>query len=177
MQRYDAPTAEDTFGSNFPPDLLTRLAKLPLQHVRTRNDLDRIAFADGLATVAVEAPLLRHIRFKNARRNDAARIAALRSRIATYGYVGTTPIICRIGQKGKWVVVDGGHRLTALHQLYSENWRYRLAQWAWRTARRVPLLDKPARWLFGHPDTVYCILFLGPRSNRRRPGAPTLPKT
>jgi hypothetical protein len=175
MQRPPATEIEESFGAAFDPDILPRLAKLPLQHLSRPGDLDRIRFSDGLATVSVDATLLPRIRFKNARRNDLARVADLRRRIATHGYIPTTPVICRIGQKGKWIVVDGGHRLTALRQLYRDSLRYRLARRAWRLARRLPVLARPVRWLFGVPDRVYCILFLGPRSNRHRPGAPTLP--
>lgn len=173
MQRSEAFDIEDSFGAAFDPEILPKLARLPLQHLSRPRDLAQIRFVEGLATVSVDATLLRRIRFKNARRNDMARIAELRRRIAAYGYIPTTPVICRIGQKGKWVVVDGGHRLTALKHLYAHHPRYRLTQWAWRLGRRVPLLSGMVRWLFGVPDRVYCILFLGPRSNRRTDG-PTL---
>jgi hypothetical protein len=174
MQHAPASEPDDGFDARFSADIVSRLAKLPLQHLGKARDLQAITFADGLATVSVDATLLRKIRFKNARRHDARRVAELRRRIAAHGYIPTTPVICRIGQKGKWVVVDGGHRLTALRQLYGRNPRYRLAQWAWRLARRIPVLSRLVRWLFGVPDRVYCILFLGPRSNRRTDG-PTLP--
>ncbi|MGF1659543.1 MAG: ParB N-terminal domain-containing protein [Rubrimonas sp.] len=155
-------------------ETMRRIARLPLQRIATPHDLDNIAFDHGLATVEVDADLVPRIAFKNARRSDAARVAAMADRIAESGYRPLTPVICRIGRKGKWVVVDGGHRLSALRQLYSENWRFRAARWLRARARRAgrarltralaPALARLARLIAGPPNFVYAILFLGPRS-------------
>lgn len=168
MQRPVAPLADEAFDASLPPDLLRLMAKLPIQLLRTRHDLRTIAYTDGIATVMIDAPLLQYVRFKNAKRHDPARLRRLREQIATRGYVPTTPVICRIGQKGKWIVVDGGHRLTALHQLYRKSLWYRIKQAAWRLGGRLPGLKASLDRVFGLPDRVYCILFLGYRSNRLR---------
>jgi hypothetical protein len=152
------------------PETVATLARLPLQHLARKGDLKRVAFTDGLAMVSLDAPLVLDLRLKNAQRHDEARLALLRRSIARRGYAGDTPIVCRIGQKGKWVVIDGGHRLTAVRQLQEGRLWYRLARRAWRLGRNVPWLAPAVRWLFGEPDRLYCILFLGPRSNRLKRG-------
>jgi hypothetical protein len=93
-----------------------------VQRIRGPADLARIVFTDGMA--AVEAPLamLRHVRFKNDRREDSPRLEAVAESIRRVGYRPLEPIICRIGQKGRWVVVDGGHRLTAARRVDAEFW-------------------------------------------------------
>jgi hypothetical protein len=154
----------EAFGASIPPDVLARLARLPLQRVRTRADLQGIAFEDGLAALLVDATLLEDIRFKNARRGDAERIGRLVRRIAAQGYVPTTPVICRVGRKGKWVVVDGGHRLTALKALYRRNWRVRLFRFLRRRGLVAETPGRLERWVCGRPDMIYVILFLGRRS-------------
>lgn len=93
-----------------------------VQQVRSVEDLDRIVFTDGVAAVEAPAELLRSIRFKNAKRIDGPRLDAVIRSIRARGYSPVDPIIARIGQKGKWVVVDGGHRLTALRRIGRSLW-------------------------------------------------------
>ncbi len=174
--RIDAPRAaasavlHGAFEAAAGPDAaqdMRRIAQLRLQRLTAPADLDGIVFEEGLATIEFSAELLPHIRFKNARRGDEARLETLMRRIERDGYVPLTPVICRIGRKGKWVVVDGGHRLSALKRLYQRSWRRRLASWLRSRARRFPPLARLARWIGGRPDMVYAILFLGPRSLSR----------
>lgn len=103
-------------------DTPTKTRAPDVQIVRTREDFDRIVFTDGVAAVEAPAELLRHIRFKNESRGEGPRLDAVIRSIRDRGYVPTEPIIARIGQKGKWVVVDGGHRLTALKRLAESLW-------------------------------------------------------
>lgn len=149
-------------------ETMRRIARLPMQRLAKPADLDNIVFDHGLATVEVDADLIPRIAFKNAVREDAARVGRLAERIARDGFRPVTPVICRIGRKGKWVVVDGGHRLSALKLLYDENLRFRAARWLRAFARRTHALAGAARWLAGllagPPNLVYAILFLGPRS-------------
>ena len=93
-----------------------------VQYVRSAEDLEHIIFTDGVAAVEAPADLLRQIRFKNAKRKGGPRLDAVVRSIRDRGYVPVDPIIARIGQKGKWVVVDGGHRLTALKLLLKSFW-------------------------------------------------------
>jgi hypothetical protein len=123
-----------------------------IQHLRTADDIARIRFDDGMAAVMVPAEMLETIRFKNAEREDSPRLRAVIESIRRWGYRPRDPIICRIGQKGRWIVVDGGHRLTA--------------------ARRVARAFWPN--LFGRKvRDVYFLLFETPRSWRKtsRPAA------
>jgi hypothetical protein len=159
----------DALGGGVTSEMLARIARMKMQRIETVADLDNIAFDHGLATVEVNADLLPSIAFKNARRGDAARVAALMRRIEDHGYIPLNPVICRIGRKGKWVVVDGGHRLSALKLLYATSWRRRLASWL--RARGWSILEGAARRLNGPPTRIYAILFLGPRS-KSKPKAP-----
>lgn len=90
--------------------------------MRKREDLKRIAFKDGVALVETPVELLPFIRFKNDRRERSDRLRRVERSIRNKGFVPIEPIIARIGQKGRWVVVDGGHRLTAARQVSREFW-------------------------------------------------------
>lgn len=97
--------------------------KVPkLFRVRTKEDLSRIPFENGVAAVEVPARLLRKIDFKNYARGDSPRLDALRRSIRARGYQPLEPITVRIGKKGRWIVLDGGHRLTATQQVMREFW-------------------------------------------------------
>ncbi len=93
-----------------------------VQRVASAADLARIRFVDGMAAVEMPYPLLRLVQFKNDHREDSPRLRALLRAIRREGYRPVEPIICRIGQKGRWVVVDGGHRLTAARKVDGEVW-------------------------------------------------------
>ena len=93
-----------------------------IQRLRTIDDIGNIVFEDGVAAVEVPVELLRHIQFKNDERGDSPRLDAVERSIRDRGYVPTDPIIARIGQKARWVIVDGGHRLTAARAVAEEFW-------------------------------------------------------
>lgn len=93
---------------------------LSIQNIETRADLERIAFVDGVAAVMVAVGVLKHIRFKNHKREDSPRLRSVKDSIRRNGYNAQDPIIARIGQKGRWIIVDGGHRLTAARQVSRE---------------------------------------------------------
>jgi hypothetical protein len=118
-----------------------------LQRIRTPEALRAIRFEDGVALVELDAELLPLIRFKNDERGAGdPRLARLERSIRRTGYTSWKPIVARIGQKGKWVIVDGGHRLTAIRDVMGD-W------WANLFGRRV--------------RTVQFVLFTGPRSWRK----------
>lgn len=75
-----------------------------------------------MAAVEVPVELLRHIIFKNDERGDSPRLDAVERSIRDRGFVPTDPIVARIGQKGRWIIVDGGHRLTAARHVAEEFW-------------------------------------------------------
>ena len=106
-----------------------------------------------MAAVEVPVELLRHIEFKNDERFDSPRLDAVERSIRDRGFVPTDPIIARIGQKGKWVIVDGGHRLTAARQVAEEFWTNLLK----RKVRTLYFLlfETERSWLkVGRPGTV-----------------------
>lgn len=93
-----------------------------MQRLRKVEDIDKITFEDGMAAVEVPVELLRHITFKNDERGESPRLDAVERSIRDRGFVPTDPIIARIGQKGRWIIVDGGHRLTAARHVAEEFW-------------------------------------------------------
>lgn len=115
-----------------------------VQVIRKLSDLGSIEFDNGAAALEVKASLLPRIRFKNHKRGGGPRLDAVIRSIRDKGYQPMEPIIARIGRRGKWVVVDGGHRLTALRRLSGSLWSR----------------------LFGRDfGYVYFILFQGERSH------------
>ncbi|MEM1314267.1 MAG: ParB N-terminal domain-containing protein [Pseudomonadota bacterium] len=135
-----------------------------LQRLSRPEDLDAIRFTDGVALVEVAAELIPLIRFKNDHRSEDPRLKRLRESIRRDGYSSYQPITARIGQKGKWVIIDGGHRLTAIRDVMGEWWanlfgaKVRSVQFvlflgprSWRKARR---LSKSARRALAARDRV-----------------------
>jgi len=111
--------------------------------VREAADLDRIPFTDGMAAVEVPAHLLDDLELKNFERGESPRLAALERSIRARGYQPTEPITARVGRRGRWVVVDGGHRITAARHVLREFWTN----------------------LFGPKvETLYFVLFTDPES-------------
>lgn len=120
-----------------------------VQVIRSEEDLDHIRFDDDVAALEIRASLLDKVRFKNHRRGRSARLDAVVRSIRDKGYRPTEPIIARLGRKGRWVIVDGGHRITALRRL-AGGLLARMAPWAFRRD-------------YGY---VYVLLFRGRRSAR-----------
>lgn len=114
-----------------------------VQVIRTPADLSRITFEDGVAALEVRITLLDRIRFKNWRRGRSGRLSRLVRSIGDHGFNPAEPIIARVGRRGKWVVIDGGHRVTALKRLTGGFF---------------------ARLLRRDYGYMYVILFTGPRS-------------
>jgi len=111
--------------------------------VRSEGDLDKIPFVDGMAAVEIPSDLLDKIEFKHHDRGDSERLKALERSIRRNGYTPVEPITARIGRKGRWVVMNGGHRLTAARHVMREFWTN----------------------LFGRKvETLYFVLFLNPDS-------------
>ncbi len=90
--------------------------------VRTEADLDRIPFENGVAAVEVPADLLDKLHLKNAHRGDSPRLDNLVKSIRSKGFRPVEPITARIGRKGRWVVINGGHRLTAARRVMRDFW-------------------------------------------------------
>jgi len=97
------------------------LTKIPkLQQIRKPDDLDNIEFTDGLAEVEVPVELLDHVPLKHQERPDSPRLARVIRSIRNRGYSSLDPIVCRIGARGRWIVIDGGHRVTAARRVSRE---------------------------------------------------------
>ena len=97
--------------------------KLPkYQRVNDIQDITGLEFIDGLAEVEVPINLLDKLPLKNHERSNSPRLRKLLKAIRRNGYSSIDPIVIRIGRMGRWVVVDGGHRLTAARRVSKEFW-------------------------------------------------------
>lgn len=93
-----------------------------IQRVRTIDDLEHLFFSDGLAAVEVPFRLLDAVPLSNERRQPGPRLSRLKRAIRRNGYQPREPVVCRVGMKGRWVVTDGGHRITAAREVAREWW-------------------------------------------------------
>jgi hypothetical protein len=91
-----------------------------VQWVESAADLDHIQFFDEMAEIEVPVASLGKLPFKNEDRGDSARLDAVMRAIRRDGYNNAEPIIVRLGRRGRWVVIDGGHRLTAARRISKE---------------------------------------------------------
>ncbi|MGF1551110.1 MAG: hypothetical protein ACFBWO_01250 [Paracoccaceae bacterium] len=95
----------------------------PLQRVETVCDLHDIRFgAEGFASVEVPFELLDRLPLVGAERGPTPKLMALVALMRRRGFPADTPIVCRIGMKGRWVVLDGGHRITAARIVGRDRW-------------------------------------------------------
>lgn len=90
------------------------------QRVARTEDLDKIVFVDDMAEVDVPVEALDVLPLKNDERSDSARLRQLMHAMRFNGYSSVEPVIVRVGRRGRWVVVDGGHRLTAARRVAGE---------------------------------------------------------
>lgn len=102
------------------PEKTNRLP--PLFRIEAEEDLRRIPFVDGMALVEVPARLLDRLSLKHGLRGPSQRLKALETSIRSKGFQPLEPIEIRIGKKGRWLVVNGGHRLTAARKVMGEFW-------------------------------------------------------
>lgn len=93
-----------------------------LNRIRSVDDLSKIEFVDGIAEVEVPVELLDSLPLKHDERNESPRLDAVMRSIKAKGYSSLDPIVCRIGALGRWVVIDGGHRLTAAQRVAKSFW-------------------------------------------------------
>ena len=107
-----ARVADATYGDVVPQ----------VQYLTDASRRDQLQFTDGMA--AVEAPIwvVRQIPFRNDERERSRRLRRVERSIRVHGYNNAKPIICRVGAKGRWVVIDGGHRLNAARTVSAEWW-------------------------------------------------------
>lgn len=93
-----------------------------LFRVETEADLERIPFENGMAAVEVPAHLLEKLELKHADRGDSLRLRDLERSIRANGFQPLEPITARVGRRGRWIVVNGGHRITAARHIMREFW-------------------------------------------------------
>ncbi len=91
-----------------------------VQRVESAEDLDRIQFFEDMAEIEVPVSVLDKLPFKNEERGDSVRLGMVMRSIRRDGYNNAEPIIVRLGRRGRWVIVDGGHRLTAARRVSRE---------------------------------------------------------
>ncbi|MCA8878361.1 MAG: ParB N-terminal domain-containing protein [Rhodobacteraceae bacterium] len=90
--------------------------------IQTEADLERIPFVNGMAAVEIPAHLLDKLELKHAERGDSPRLRALEKSIRDRGFQPIEPITARIGRRGRWIVINGGHRITAARHVMREFW-------------------------------------------------------
>ena len=93
-----------------------------LFRVQTEEDLDRIPFENGMAAVEVPAHLLDKLELKHEDRGPSLRLNELTRSIRSRGFRPVEPITARVGRRGRWIVIDGGHRITAARTVMREFW-------------------------------------------------------
>jgi ParB-like nuclease domain len=104
-----------------PKEAIMPKSSIPaVQWVESAADLDHVEFYGDLAEIEVPVSALGNLPFKNEDRGDSARLSAVMSAIRRDGYNNAEPIIVRLGRRGRWVIVDGGHRLTAARRVSKE---------------------------------------------------------
>jgi hypothetical protein len=99
------------------------MVKCPIpgvQWVESTEDLDRVEFYDDMAEIEVPISAIEKLPFKNEARGDSVRLDEVMRSIRRDGYNNAEPIVVRLGRRGRWVIVDGGHRLTAARRVSKE---------------------------------------------------------
>ncbi|MEM8976554.1 MAG: ParB N-terminal domain-containing protein [Pseudomonadota bacterium] len=91
-----------------------------IQRVTSADDFEKIQFVEDMAMIEVPVECLDNLPFKNADRSKSARLRAVEKAIRIRGYDSLQPIIVRLGRRGRWVIVDGGHRVTAARRVAKE---------------------------------------------------------
>ena len=91
-----------------------------IQYVKKLADLDTLLFVDDVAKIMVPVGLVDRLPFKNEFRGDSARYRDVLNAIRRHGYNNFDPIVVRLGRRGRWVIVDGGHRLMAAQKVSKE---------------------------------------------------------
>lgn len=109
----------DTDDRPVPP----RRERVPaIRLIESPDDLADVEWYQDMTLVEIPVERLDAFPFKNDMREDDPRLQRIARAIRSDGYNNLSPIKIRIGRRGKWVVVDGGHRLTAARRVAREFW-------------------------------------------------------
>lgn len=91
-----------------------------VQRITSADDFKSIKFTDDVAEIEVPIECIDLLPLKNADRSDSARLRHVEREIRYHGYNNLEPVIARLGRRGRWVIVDGGHRVTAARRVSKE---------------------------------------------------------
>ncbi|MEM7621423.1 MAG: ParB N-terminal domain-containing protein [Pseudomonadota bacterium] len=93
-----------------------------VQRISKVDDIKNIEFHNEMALVEVPVSLLDKLPLKNDFRSNSSRLMKVLNAIRWNGYNNRDPVIARVGRAGRWVIEDGGHRLTAAKIVTREFW-------------------------------------------------------
>ncbi len=113
VRRWSTPVLTGAAGANERPGV---------QLVRTAEDLAQIAFVDDVAEIEVPIEAIDLLPFKNEDRSDSERLRRVENAIRRLGYNNPDPVVVRLGRRGRWMIVNGGHRVTAARRVSREFW-------------------------------------------------------
>ena len=91
-----------------------------IQRITSAADFETIQFVDDMAMIEVPVECLDKLPIKNADRANSQRLRTVERAIRVRGYDSLQPVIARLGRRGRWVIVDGGHRVTAARRVSKE---------------------------------------------------------
>ena len=91
-----------------------------MQRVESAEDFADIQFVDDMAEIEVPVEKIDCLPLKNEDRVDSERLNKVVRQIRWHGYNSVEPVIVRLGRRGRWVIVDGGHRVTAARKVSRE---------------------------------------------------------
>lgn len=94
----------------------------PVKMMHSVRDLGQIEFANGVAEVDVPIELLDQLPLVGDERPDTERLERLMRDIRKQGYGGEPRIVIQLDGAGRWIVIDGGHRITAARRIAREFW-------------------------------------------------------
>ncbi len=91
-------------------------------YLRRIEDIAKIEYVDGVAEVDVPIELVGQLPLLGADRPDSPRLQRLMRAIRSEGYRGGPRIVVQVDREGRWLVIDGGHRITAARRVAKEFW-------------------------------------------------------
>ena len=95
---------------------------LDVQRISCADDLENLRFFNDMAAVEVPIELLGVLPLKNEARGNSERLEHVEEAIRRDGFDCLEPIVVRIGRRGRWVIENGGHRITAARSVSQEFW-------------------------------------------------------
>lgn len=94
----------------------------PVRRISRPEELRALVFRDGVAALMIPWRIAKDLPLRGAHRPRSRRLDRLVRSVRAKGYSPAEPILCRVDPDGRWMVIDGGHRLTAARQVAGEVW-------------------------------------------------------